>query len=338
MNQILIKIILLLVLIFPSCEIPNNPVQLISLVSTHDFAWSGDIVSLACEAQDSDNDKLSYSWYSPSGEINTKKDSAFWTAPDSVGYYHITCKVSDGIGTSDSKTVVVRVVSSGLVIDGISTSALDGLPVENVLVSIGEYSDNTDEDGSFSFYIPNLPDSIQIEGRKSSFCDFIGNFEIPDSYSEKIFIYNFSISPIPLPGEIRFVLNWDSTPSDLDSHLRTPEIDSSTYHIYYGSRGNIESAPYAILDVDDVDGYGPETISIKQTFNGTYLYYIHNYSGGNFPDSKAVVRIYNSPSCSGETISIPQQGNGRYWYVCDINGENGEINIRNRIVEYEPGT
>ena len=33
-----------------------------------------------------------------------------------------------------------------------------------------------------------------------------------------------------------------------------------------------------------------------------------------------------------------REGNGRYWYVCDINGENGEIEIRNQIVEYEPGT
>ena len=333
----LVRIITLFVVFFMSCEIPNNPVELISLDSTHDFAWSGDIVTLSCKAQDGDDDKLSYNWYTPSGDLIAKKDTAFWTAPDTIGYYHVTCKISDGVGTSQVASVTIRVVNSGLVINGISTNAIDGLPVEEVSVSIGEYSDNTDAEGNFSFYIPDLPDSIQIIGEKPNFCDYIGNFGIPDAYSQNIFIYNFSISPVPSSGEIRFVLNWDATPGDLDSHLRTPEIDSSNYHIFYGNRGNIESAPYTILDIDDTDGYGPETITIKEVFNGTYIYYIHNYSGGNFPESNGVVRIYNSPSCDGEIISIPKQGSGRYWYVCDINGEDGEINIRNLIVENEPG-
>ena len=332
------KIAILLLIFTYSCEIPNNPVQLLSLTSTHDFAWSGDVVTFVCKAIDSDDDKLSYVWSSPSGDLITKKDSAFWTAPDTLGFYHVTCKISDGVGSSQIATATVRVVNSGFVINGISTSAIDGLPVEDVVVSISELLDVTDEEGNFSLYIPNIPDSITLFGEKNSFCDFIGKFEIPEDHNEKIFIYNFSISPIPSVGEIRFVLNWSESPGDLDSHLRTPQIDSTNFHIYYGNRGNVESSPFAILDVDDVDGYGPETITIKQTFNGTYLYYIHNYTGGNFPESNGVVRIYNSPSCDGEVISIPKEGNGRYWYVCDINGENGEIEIRNQIVEYEPGT
>ena len=332
------KIAMLLLIFTYSCEIPNNPVQLLSLTSTHDFAWSGDVVTFVCKAQDSDDDKLSYVWSSPSGDLITKKDSAFWTAPDTLGFYHVTCKISDGVGSSQIATATVRVVNSGFVINGISSSAIDGLPVKDVNVSISELFDVTDEQGNFSLYIPNIPDSITIFGEKNSFCDFIGKFVVPENYNEKIFTYNFSISPIPSTGEIRFVLNWSESPGDLDSHLRTPQIDSTNFHIYYGNRGSDESSPYVILDVDDVDGYGPETITIKQTFNGTYLYYIHNYTGGNFPESNGVVRIYNSPSCGGEVISIPKQGNGRYWYVCDINGENGEIEIRNQIVEYEPGT
>ena len=336
--MIIKKILFSCIIVLISCEIPNNPVQLISIFSTHDFAWSGDIVTFVCSAEDSDDDKLSYVWSTPSGDLITKKDSAFWTAPDTIGYYHITCKISDGVGSSQIATATVRVVNSGLVINGISSNATDGLPVQDVVVSISETMDKTDQLGNFSLFIPNVPDSLTLIGEKNSFCDFVGNFEIPENYNEKIFVYNFSISPVPLPEEIRFVLNWSASPADLDSHLRTPEIDSSKFHIFYGNRGNVESAPYAILDVDDVDGYGPETITIKQAFNGTYLYYIHNYTGGNFSESKGVVRIYNSPSCSGEIISIPKQGNGRYWYVCDVNGENGEIEIKNQIVEYEPGT
>ena len=75
---------------------------------------------------------------------------------------------------------------------------------------------------------------------------------------------------IKLPsGETRLVLNWGSQPGDLDSHLLTPEIEGQNYHISYSNRGSANSAPYATLDTDDVNGYGPETITIKQSFSGT---------------------------------------------------------------------
>ena len=146
------------------------------------------------------------------------------------------------------------------------------------------------------------------------------------------------MSPIPDPGEIRFVLNWGAKPQDLDSHLLTPEIEGSSHHIYYSNPGRATNAPYAILDTDDVDGYGPETITIKQIFEGTYVYYIYKYSddGTGLTNSEALINIYNSPDCDAITISIPNQGNGRYWYVCDIDGATGNISIINQIQESKP--
>ena len=55
-------------LILSGCEIENNPVELISLVASDSIARSGDVIVLACEAQDGDGDKLSYDWESTSGE------------------------------------------------------------------------------------------------------------------------------------------------------------------------------------------------------------------------------------------------------------------------------
>ena len=145
------------------------------------------------------------------------------------------------------------------------------------------------------------------------------------------------MSPIPEPGEIRMVLNWGENPSDLDSHLKTPQINGQRYHIMYSNRGSSNSNPFVTLDVDDTDGYGPETITIKQTFSGTYLYYIYQYSStGNFSESGASIQIFNSPNCDGERIQIPIEGSGRYWYVCDINGDDGTINVINRVQNSEP--
>ena len=75
----------------------------------------------------------------------------------------------------------------------------------------------------------------------------------------------------------------------MDSHLITPEIDSLNYHISYSERGSSDSAPFVVLDVDDVDGFGPETITIKKLENGTYSYYVHQYSNYGF---KGIKREY----------------------------------------------
>ena len=50
----------------------------------------------------------------------------------------------------------------------------------------------------------------------------------------------------------------------MDSHLLTPEIDSVNFHIYHSYKGDSTAAPFVVLDLDDIDGFGPETISIKK--------------------------------------------------------------------------
>ena len=67
---------------------------------------------------------------------------------------------------------------------------------------------------------------------------------------------------------LRLTLTWGENPRDLDSHLWTPSIEGSPYHVYFGSKGSENSRPYAQLDVDDVSSYGPENITIKRLFNG----------------------------------------------------------------------
>ena len=107
------------------------------------------------------------------------------------------------------------------------------------------------------------------------------------------------------------VLNWGAEPRDLDSHLLTPEIEGTTHHISYMNRGSETAAPYVTLDTDNTQGYGPETITIKQSFEGTYIYYIKNFSNDEtLANSSGTIQIYNSPDCDGETINVPdEEGN-----------------------------
>jgi len=336
-KNILLIILYFYILFIASCESLNKPVELISLESDRNFVWSGDPVELFCNAIDDDNDKISYLWEAPAGEFTIINDTAIWIAPDSVGYYHISCIVSDGNGTSDGSFLKILVVQGGALIEGIVKNAVTGFVEEDIKVSLNGLEVLSDREGFFSLYVPDFLNSYVLTGSRDKFCTYNGTINIPSDYSSNIFEYNFSISPAPELGEVRIILTWGSNPSDMDSHLLTPEIDSVNFHISYSNRGSSESTPFVVLDLDDVDGYGPETITIKKLESGIYKYYVHQYSNdGNLNESKASVQVFDSPSCTGRVIDIKEEGEGRYWNVFEINGENGNILEINQIVEDEP--
>jgi PKD repeat protein len=146
---------------------------------------------------------------------------------------------------------------------------------------------------------------------------------------------NISLSPQLTGSSVRIVLNWSTSPRDLDSHLRTPSISGSTYHVYFSNQGSSSSAPFAILDHDDTNGAGPETITISQFFTGTYKYYIYRYSSdGALTTSAATVQIYDASGLI-RTFQVPTTGTGDYWYVCDIDGASRSITAVNRIQSTE---
>lgn len=132
----------------------------------------------------------------------------------------------------------------------------------------------------------------------------------------------YAISPVMqnLDG-IRIVLSWNETPADLDSHLWY-----SDQHIYYNSK----EGHRANLDVDDTDGYGPETITIQEKKFGTeYVYAVHNYSYMEYPASRtlsqsgAKVFVYIGQSLV-KTYYIPTDHVGNLWTVFKVTAE-GEI-------------
>ena len=338
MKNILLIILFFYILFIASCESPNKPVELNSLESDRNFVWSGDPVKLFCNAIDDDNDKISYLWEAPAGEFTIINDTAIWIAPDSVGYYHISCIVSDGNGTSDGTFIKILVVQGGALIEGTVKNAVTGFVEEDIKVSLNGLEVLSDSEGFYSLYVPDFLNSYILNGSRDEFCTYSRVINIPSDYPSNVFEHNFSISPIPELGEIRIILTWGPNPSDMDSHLITPEIDSLNYHISYSERGSSDSAPFVVLDVDDVDGFGPETITIKKLENGTYSYYVHQYSNyGSLKESEGSIQIFNSPNCTGETINVPEEGEGRYWDAFKINGENGEILLINQIVGIEPG-
>ncbi|MBN1971067.1 MAG: hypothetical protein JXR48_03520 [Candidatus Delongbacteria bacterium] len=110
-------------------------------------------------------------------------------------------------------------------------------------------------------------------------------------------------------------LSWGEQPFDLDSHLIIPSEEdpqSQGYHIYYDDFGDIINYPNALLDTDDTFSYGPEIISGFHLYQGTYEYWIYNYTGE--PDI--------STSQASVVLNINNQS---YSYTIPTNNPNGEL-------------
>ncbi len=118
------------------------------------------------------------------------------------------------------------------------------------------------------------------------------------------------------------MLSWGQDPSDLDSHLWVPQ-GTGFYEVYFGDEGTCDADPWACLDVDDTDSYGPETITITQMQGGTYSYAVHWYSGtGSWAGSDAVVKVYDASGLL-KTYYAPSDttfGEDSWWYVFDLDG------------------
>ena len=337
MKRVLISSGIILIALFMwACENSGN--EILSLTASDSLVVAGGSVLLVCEATDDDGDNLSYIWKSASGTLTPSGNKATWVAPLKSGIYFISCTVVDGAGASDAATIAIEVIPvPGVGVSGKVLNAVDESPVANVSVTISGQTGTTDTDGNYT--ILNVgPGDHDVAGASDGFCPFSAPFTIPDGYEDESFTYNFSMSPMLEGEQIRMVLNWGATPNDLDSHLLTPEIEGNTHHIFYSNTGSYTAVPYAKLDTDDTNGYGPETITINQLFAGTYTYYIKNYSGGSsgLKNSDAVVQIYSGESCTANIIEVPTDTNGLFWYVCDIDGATGDITVVNQIQSSAP--
>ncbi|MGB3466692.1 MAG: carboxypeptidase regulatory-like domain-containing protein [Cyclobacteriaceae bacterium] len=120
-------------------------------------------------------------------------------------------------------------------------------------------------------------------------------------------------------GVIRIVLTWGASPSDLDSHLTGPSANGGRFHLYFNAKNPPGSN--AILDVDDVSSFGPETITISEPGSGVYRYSVHDYSNRfsatsvGLANSQAKVSVLSD---EGITNFFVPTSSGNLWTVFEI--------------------
>lgn len=165
--------------------------------------------------------------------------------------------------------------------DAVSCKAL-----ENVEVKLGKLKYHTDIRG----YV-TLPMAPFIQA---------GNLEMPMQISKKgyttiktelkvaagtILNKRMLLSPTLTGNSMRFILQWNESPADLDLHLKGNE-----FHVSYRHK---KAANNATLDQDEQDGYGPETITLNNVEeNDQYIVSVVNYSGDYALDETVKVLVY----------------------------------------------
>ena len=209
-------------------------------------------------------------------------------------------------------------------------NAVDGNAVADATIKIDELGEfTTDRQGRVLFEVPE--DGVYSMGFKKP--DFISvdlKFEIMEGM---IFYNRFSVSPKIDMGTIRIVLDWDNKPKDLDAHL----VKEGGYHISYRNT-NSSADGKAVLDRDDLDGYGPETITITDVDDDAeYKFYVKDFTNHDrnnskkLSKSKARIKIYGEGQLLHE-FKITERLKGNTWMVFRI--VKGEIIIWDEVNRY----
>jgi len=200
-------------------------------------------------------------------------------------------------------------------------NALNAAPVPDAeveILNIGRFV--TDFEGRATFPIPENDGFYTVQFLKKGFVKTEFKIEIA---AGTLFFNRFSISPTMPIGYLRVVLDWEAKPRDLDAHF----IKNGVYHISYRNM-RVSNDGVTSLDRDDIDGYGPETITAKNIdAQAEYIFAVHDYTNRNQSSSselsraKACVKVFGDGRLMN-IFYVPQSQNGNYWEVFKmVNGE-----------------
>lgn len=250
--------------------------------------------------------------------------------------FHIETDSSGNIISPDAWNEIILVnANQGKVkagsLSGVVVDAVDGEGVENAVLtfkptkkSIKEKETKTGAQGTFSIELE--PDVYTIVITADDYIEEEFIFEIEDGKS-----YNgvqFTISPELAKGTARIVLEWNAEPQDLDSYLiGDTDKGSDVFVSYRQKQAKSGSDVIAELDLDDMNGYGPETTTIYD-LNGVYEFQVADFRRtGTMKQYGATVKVY-LPGKEPVTITIDSGADVKdIWIVCEI--DHGKLNIIN---------
>ena len=90
-------------------DIINISPKIISLTANNRYIGTNQTVSVFCDAEDENEDLISYFWSSDHGSINGSGSNITWKAPDTEGIYFIHVTVDDGKGLTNHGQIPILV-------------------------------------------------------------------------------------------------------------------------------------------------------------------------------------------------------------------------------------
>jgi len=230
-------------------------------------------------------------------------------------------------------------------VTGSIIDAFDASKIPNASIRVFEGINRTDgepiatltSDRNGSYRLTLAPGNYTLRAGANGYTD--GSANILVLPGETTTNQNCTLTPVLRNGEFRAVLTWGQYPLDLDSHLVGPTPDGGTFHTFWPSTERDyyhNGTQYVNLDVDDRYSYGPETTSVYVPVDGTYTFYVHDYSNcvdsysSELANSGAQVTVYIAGKETPYVFNVPPY-DGTLWEVFSI--RNGEL-IAGNVMSY----
>jgi hypothetical protein len=269
-----------------------------------------------------------------------------YTGDWAFGSLGVTCP-DGGQGSTQTSRVTVRVLDAS----GLFNPPISGATVIMRPSSGSPFTGTTDAHGVVEFSsVPYGTYTLEVSA------EGYANSSSSLTVSSPTESFRVTLQAIPVTGQYRIVLSWGDSPPDLDAHLLVPpdltHLDgySLGWQGYIGvpeiNRGAQDNYPWATMDRDDTDGFGPETITIHRLIDGRYRYFVHlwidrinpsdvNISTTPLTGSQATVTLYRG-NTQIRSWSVPTRGTGRYWHVFDLDGSTATVTDFNLIQSTAP--
>ncbi|MEC8024321.1 MAG: hypothetical protein VX223_10335, partial [Myxococcota bacterium] len=175
-----------------------------------------------------------------------------------------------------------------------------------------------------------------------------GHFDVftddPETPSQQLDVSGVGVAPPLEQLGLSIRLSWDADNTDVDSHLVAPGgtlFDCSTDCFFanpspdWGTAGDWVDDPF--LDLDDVDGFGPENINISEPQAGIYTNTVHywddTWDGSSAQASSATVAVFSYGSMIAEFGPVKLDATNRTWDVFTLEWPSMNIVELNTLYE-----
>jgi hypothetical protein len=193
----------------------------------------------------------------------------------------------------------------------LNDAQVKGRALEGVLVSVHDAgaakevaAGRTGGDGCWATRL--MPGSYQVSYRLDGYVPYTsGATEVREEGQRVTVSLSRMLESTEAGGrDVRVILNWGSRSDqvrDADSHLACA-CGAADGHVFYRHRAHAAAGHKIELDVDDTDWGGPETITLSSPVPGSYVYWVHDFSGppATLGASDVVVRVVIGAEEAGE--------------------------------------